>query len=25
MPPSGTLAPCDKQAFELWQQNGFRE
>jgi len=25
MPPSGGLDPCDKQAFELWQQNGFRE
>jgi hypothetical protein len=25
MPQSGVIDPCDKQAFELWQQNGFRE
>jgi hypothetical protein len=25
MPKNRVIDPCDKQAFELWQQNGFRE
>ncbi len=25
MPPSASLNVCDKEAFTLWQQNGFKE
>ena len=25
MPQGRTISPCDKQAFTLWEQNGFQE